>query len=96
MILFCILLLSFSGCQDSLPTTKVPVHNTTLKLQMESLSKSGYLGSGVEEVRQSFAELEKSDPAKAASIKKRFEELIQSEGYEPKIKQIAREIGDKL
>ncbi|HUQ67948.1 MAG TPA: hypothetical protein VM165_00405 [Planctomycetaceae bacterium] len=66
-----------------------------MKTSLESLAKSGEIGSGQQDYMDQFAALQKSDAAKADAIKADFDKLMAS-GNPAEVKKLAAEIAAKL
>ena len=90
--------LAVAGCGSATTSpTSVAVTPVTssLKTSMESLAKSGEIGSGAMELTDGFAQLQKSDSAKAEAIKADFDKLMKG-GDPATVKKLAAAIAAKL
>jgi len=92
-------LASFVGCDSGPSNVEVQTGNfdavADLRKGLESIEKSGRLGSGFNSLTSSTRTLEKTDPAKADAVSKGLKELIEIQDG-AKIKAKAKEILGKL
>lgn len=92
-------LVGFVGCDSGPANVEVQTGNfdaaADLKKGLESIEKSGRIGSGYNSLTSSARTLEKTDPAKAEAVSKGLKELIELQDG-AKIKAKAKEIMGKL
>jgi hypothetical protein len=92
-----ILVLALAGCSGGSSGGGGAAPNVPpLKTIAEAVSKTGQIGSGVAELDAAFASLEKSDPAKASSVKPVYDAMLKAEGKPEEVKKAAAELASKL
>jgi len=88
------------GCSSSAttspPAQRVSPTSSNFKAMVDGVANSGEIGSGQDELKKQFDELQKSDAAKAESIKPDFDAMLQADGNPAKVKQLAEQISKKL
>jgi len=99
VLLGLVFLASFVGCDSGPSNVEVQTGNfdaaADLRKGLESIEKSGRLGSGYNSLTSSARSLEKTDPTKAEAVSQGLKELIELKD-EAKIKAKAKEILSKL